>query len=73
MMLSCVSLTCCTSSLPNLTVYTNANLHNPRTPWFQVIVLFKMDGKFLENRVSALEDKIFGDLDKTEQYTKVSD
>ncbi|KAF0300708.1 Dynactin subunit 3 [Amphibalanus amphitrite] len=27
----------------------------------------------LEGRVSALEDKIFGDLDKNEQYTKATD
>ena len=32
----------------------------------------KMTENFLENRVSSLEDKVFGDFDKNEQYTKVS-
>ena len=31
-----------------------------------------MSENFLEKRVSSLEDKVFGDLDKNEQYTKVS-
>ncbi|XP_043194682.1 uncharacterized protein LOC122366458 isoform X2 [Amphibalanus amphitrite] len=34
---------------------------------------FKMGEENLEGRVSALEDKIFGDLDKNEQYTKATD
>ena len=28
---------------------------------------------FLENHVSSLEEKVFGDLDKHEQYTKATD
>ncbi|XP_037083517.1 uncharacterized protein LOC119103924 isoform X2 [Pollicipes pollicipes] len=33
----------------------------------------EMSGKFLEERVFGLEDKVFGDLDKNDQYTKATD
>ena len=32
-----------------------------------------MNENFLENHVSSLEEKVFGDLDKPEQYTKATD